>query len=54
MNSETSNGLHVVDRPVTSLVNFSNNARTHSKRQIRQIADSIRHQADCNASRCHS
>lgn len=42
MNSETSNGLHVVDRPVTSLVNFSNNARTHSKRQIRQIADSIR------------
>lgn len=29
-------------QPVTSLVNFSNNARTHSKRQIRQIADSIR------------
>jgi hypothetical protein len=33
--------LHVIDRPVTSLVNFSNNARTHSKRQIRQIANSI-------------
>jgi DNA modification methylase len=42
MNSETSTGLHVVDMPVTSLTNFSNNARTHSKRQIRQIADSIR------------
>jgi DNA modification methylase len=42
MNSETYNGLHVVDMPVTSLVNFPNNARTHSKRQIRQIADSIR------------
>jgi hypothetical protein len=39
MNSDTSLGLHVVDRPVTSLVNFSNNARTHSKRQI---ADSIK------------
>src|SRR5580698_188094 len=42
MNTETSTGLHVVDMPVTSLTNFSNNARTHSKRQIRQIADSIR------------
>jgi DNA modification methylase len=42
MNSETSTGLHVVDMSVTSLTNFSNNARTHSKRQIRQIADSIR------------
>ncbi|MCU1251809.1 MAG: putative adenine methyltransferase [Edaphobacter sp.] len=42
MNKETSNELHVVDRPVTSLASFSNNARTHSKRQIRQIADSIR------------
>jgi DNA modification methylase len=41
MNSETSNGLHVVDMPVTSLVNFSNNARTHSNRQIRQLANSI-------------
>ncbi|MDP9051654.1 MAG: site-specific DNA-methyltransferase [Acidobacteriota bacterium] len=34
--------MHVVDMPIASLVNFSNNARTHSKRQIRQIADSIR------------
>ena len=42
MNSESSTGLLVVDRPITSLVNFSNNARTHSKRQVRQIADSIR------------
>jgi hypothetical protein len=42
VNNEKSNQLHVVDRPVTSLVNFSNNARTHSVRQIRQIAASIR------------
>jgi DNA modification methylase len=42
MNGKTSTGLHVVDMPVTSLTNFSNNARTHSKRQIIQIADSIR------------
>jgi ParB-like chromosome segregation protein Spo0J len=42
MNTESSTGLHVVDRPITSLVNYSHNARTHSKRQIIQIADSIK------------
>ena len=41
MNAETSAGLHVVNRPISSPVNFSNNARTHSKRQIKQIAKSI-------------
>lgn len=42
MKNETSTGLHVVCKPLTTLTNFSNNARTHSKRQVRQIADSIR------------
>ena len=34
--------LQVTDRPVTTLIPRGNNPRTHSKKQIRQIADSIR------------
>jgi ParB-like chromosome segregation protein Spo0J len=34
--------LSVVEVPITSLKAHPNNARTHSKHQIRQIADSIR------------
>lgn len=32
---------HVVNRPIGDLRPFASNARTHSKKQIRQIADSI-------------
>jgi ParB-like chromosome segregation protein Spo0J len=35
------NQLSVVYQPVATLVAYANNARTHSKHQIRQIADSI-------------
>ena len=34
--------LSVVEMPITALKAHPNNARTHSKHQIRQIADSIR------------
>lgn len=34
--------------PIDSLVPYANNARTHSKKQIRQIADSIRRFGFCN------
>ena len=34
--------LVVVNVPIRNLVAYSRNARTHSKHQIRQIADSIR------------
>jgi ParB-like nuclease domain/DNA methylase len=34
--------LAVVYRPLSALTPFQNNARTHTKRQIRQIAESIR------------
>lgn len=34
--------LSVVEVPITALKAHPNNARTHSKHQIRQIADSIR------------
>lgn len=34
--------LTIEDHPIAQLVPFSNNARTHSKHQTRQIADSIR------------
>ena len=33
--------LQVTDRPIDSLKPYTRNARSHSKRQIRQIADSI-------------
>lgn len=32
---------HVINRPIADLKPFAGNARTHSKKQIRQIADSI-------------
>jgi hypothetical protein len=34
--------LSVVEVPITTLNAYPHNARTHSKHQIRQIADSIR------------
>ncbi|MDZ7736895.1 MAG: ParB/Srx family N-terminal domain-containing protein [Gammaproteobacteria bacterium] len=34
-------GLAVIYRPITALTPYTNNPRTHSKHQIRQIADSI-------------
>jgi DNA modification methylase len=39
--SDTVPELSVTYRPVTALAAYPRNARTHSKRQIRQIADSI-------------
>ena len=39
--SYTVPGLSVSYRPVTALAAYPRNARTHSKRQIRQIAESI-------------
>jgi hypothetical protein len=34
--------LAIEDQPIAQLIPFSRNARTHSKHQIRQIADSIK------------
>ena len=34
--------------PIDSLIPYANNARTHSKKQVRQIADSIRRFGFCN------
>ena len=36
------NGLRIAYRPIDELKPYPRNARTHSKQQIRQIADSIR------------
>lgn len=33
--------LHIIDRPIDSLKPYAHNARTHSKKQIKQIASSI-------------
>jgi ParB-like nuclease domain len=33
---------HLIERPVASLKPYPGNARTHSKKQVRQIADSIK------------
>ena len=35
--------LQVTSRPIDALTPYSQNARTHSKKQVRQIADSIEH-----------
>ena len=34
--------LRVELRPISKLKHYTNNARTHSKKQIRQIAESIK------------
>lgn len=36
------NNLSIINRPVAALQSYERNARTHGKRQIRQIADSIK------------
>lgn len=40
-NPARSSGLSIVDRPIAGLKPFARNARTHSKKQIHQIAASI-------------
>jgi len=42
MESERNLELSIEYRPVTGLAPYARNARTHSKHQVRQIADSIR------------
>lgn len=42
MNCHESYALSIVDRSIDQLKPYAQNARTHSKQQIRQIADSSR------------
>lgn len=39
--SKLNSDLHIVYRPIDTLVPYAGNARTHSKKQIRKIRDSI-------------
>ena len=41
--------LQIEQTPIYALRGWRQNARTHSKRQIRQIADSIQRFGFCNA-----
>ena len=43
MLTDNLSGLAISYEPVATLVPYSSNARTHSKQQIRQIAESIKH-----------
>jgi ParB-like chromosome segregation protein Spo0J len=48
-NEDIVRNLQIEQTPIHALKSHDRNARTHSKRQIRQIADSIRRFGFCNA-----